>query len=647
MNFFQAQDYARRNTSRLVFFFVLAVLSLIIMTNLLVMFVFGYFSAENQSSMEAMLQQFDWETFGMIGLAVSAVIVLGSFYKTMILSGGGRVVVESLGGRLIPSNTNEHNLRKTLNVVEEMAIASGTPVPPIYLLEDETGINAFAAGFSPSDAVIGVTRGTIEQLNREELQGVIAHEFSHIINGDMRLNIRLMGILHGILLIGIIGYYILRSTMYSGHRRSSNDNKGAGAIMGLAIGLMVIGFAGTFFGNIIKASVSRQREYLADASAVQFTRNPGGLAGALKKIGGRPAGSKLNNPAAPEVSHSFFALGVSSFLGSLTSTHPPLDERIRKVDPQWDGKFPVILDADNQPKEETGTETEPKRAETLVNTIATAVAIDAAVNNLNQAGQLNEQQLHHARSLIEQIPAPLLDAAHEPYGARAIIYSLVLDKDNGIRQQQMAALKEFGDYGIYELTGKLQVAVDNVDARIRLPLIHLSLPALREMSLAQFKLFRKNLTSLIEMDSKIDLFEWGLQKILVRHLDAAYLTPKPVQTKYSQLQQLQKESELLFSVLAYSGNTDIDTVKQAFTIATGQAEIKNIALLAKTEIKLELLNNAIDKLNMLKPLLKQKLLNACLACVSSDGKIVPVEMELMRAISDALDCPMPLLISES
>ncbi len=645
MNFFQAQDNARRNTSRLVFFFVLAILSLIIITNLLVLFIFGYFAAGREMSMEAVLNQFDWETFWMVGLVVSAVIVIGSLYKIKILSGGGRVVAESLGGSLIPSNTNDHNLRKTLNVVEEMAIASGTPVPPVYLLEQETGINAFAAGFSPSDAVIGVTRGTIEQLNRDELQGVIAHEFSHIINGDMRLNIRLMGILHGILLIGIIGYYILRSVGRSGHRRSSNNGKGAGAILGLAVGLMVIGFAGTFFGNIIKASVSRQREYLADASAVQFTRNRSGLAGALKKIGGSQASSILINPAAPEISHSFFATGVSNSLASLIATHPPLDKRIKKVDPQWGGKYYFKQDTTEQVKEKPETLTTQQRAETLVNTIATGVALGTAVNNLNQAGQPNDRQLGYAQSLIKQIPWPLVDAARDPYGARAIIYSLVLDNDIEIRQKQMLALKEFGDDGIYELTGKILEEVDKMDSKICLPLIDLSLSALREMSLKQFQLFRKNLTSLIKMDSKIDLFEWALQKILIRHLDVAFLTTKPTKTKYSQLQKLHKESELLFSVLAYSGNTDTEKANQAFTKATSQAEIKNITLLPKEDISLNQLNNAIDKLNMLKPLLKQKLLNACLVCVSVDGEIIQVEMELMQAISDALECPMPLLTS--
>jgi len=645
MNFFQAQDNARRNTSRLVFFFILAILSLIIITNLLVLFIFGYFAAGSEMTMEAVLNQFDWKTFWMVGLVVSAVIVIGSLYKIMILSGGGRVVAESLGGSLIPASTNDHNLRKTLNVVEEMAIASGTPVPPVYLLEQEIGINAFAAGFSPSDAVIGVTRGTIEQLNRDELQGVIAHEFSHIINGDMRLNIRLMGILHGILLIGIIGYYILRSVGRSGHRRSSNNGKGAGAILGLAVGLMVIGFTGTFFGNIIKASVSRQREYLADASAVQFTRNQSGLAGALKKIGGSQASSILINPAAPEISHSFFATGVSNFLTSLIATHPPLDKRIIKVDPQWDGKYYFKQDTADQVKEKPETLTTQQRAETVVNTIVTGVALGAAVNNLSQVGQPNDRQLDYAQSLIKQIPWPLVDAARDPYGARAIIYSLVLDNDIGIRRQQMLALKEFGDDGIYELTGKILQEVDKMDSKIRLPLVNLCMSALREMSLKQFQLFRKNLMSLIKMDSKIDLFEWALQKILIRHLDSAFLTAKPTKTKYSQLQKLHKETELLLSVLAYSGNTDIEKANQAFIQATSETEIKNIALLPKEEISLNQLNNAIDKLNMLKPLLKQKLLNACLVCVSVDGEIIQVEMELMQAISDALECPMPLLTS--
>src|SRR3990167_8556858 len=289
MNFFESQDRAHKNTVLLVVLFVLAVIALIIMTNLLLMVVFGYINSEQVRDGGTLIRQMDWQTFVAVGAGVGVVVFAGSLYKIIALSAGGRVVAESLDGQLIPRNTQDLNQRKLLNVVEEMAIASGTPAPPVYLLANERGINAFAAGLSPRDAVIGVTQGAIERLSREQLQGVIAHEFSHIFNGDMRLNIRLMGALNGILILGIVGYYLMYSASFSGRRRG-NDNSGA-AIMALAVGLMVIGFAGTFFGGLIKAAVSRQREYLADASAVQFTRNPMGIAGALKKIGGLKSGS--------------------------------------------------------------------------------------------------------------------------------------------------------------------------------------------------------------------------------------------------------------------------------------------------------------------------------------------------------------------
>src|SRR4030067_331030 len=283
MNFFESEDLVRKNTSLLVVLFVLAVVALIIMTNLLLMLVFGYINSEQLRDGETLIRQMDWQTFVAVGAGVSVVVFAGSLYKIVALSAGGKVVAESLGGQLIPRNTQDLNKRKRLNVVEEMAIASGTPAPPVYLLANEPGINAFAAGLSPRDAVIGVTQGAIDHLSREQLQGVIAHEFSHIFNGDMRLNIRLMGALNGILILGILGYYLLYSTSISGRRRG--NDKGGAAIMALPVGLMVIGFAGTFFGALIKAAVSRQREYLADASAVQFTRNPDGVAGALERMG--------------------------------------------------------------------------------------------------------------------------------------------------------------------------------------------------------------------------------------------------------------------------------------------------------------------------------------------------------------------------
>ncbi|MBT8147004.1 MAG: M48 family metallopeptidase, partial [Gammaproteobacteria bacterium] len=309
MNFFESQDIARRNTGRLIFLFALAVISLVVITNVLVMVLFGMLSVNSATVMEPGVR-FNWQTFALVSLGVVVVILLGSLYKLVALAGGGARVAEMLGGRLLLPETEDLQERQLLNVVEEMALASGTPVPPVYLME-EAGINAFAAGYTPGDAVIGVTRGTINALNRDELQGVIAHEFSHILHGDMRINIRLIAILHGILILGIIGYHLMRGGAYS---RRSRDS---GGIVALGLGLIIIGYVGTFFGNLIKAAVSRQREYLADASAVQFTRNPHGIAGALMRIATHERRSYLNNPNSMEISHALFEEGTLSRLRGL------------------------------------------------------------------------------------------------------------------------------------------------------------------------------------------------------------------------------------------------------------------------------------------------------------------------------------------
>jgi len=334
MNFFAAQDKARRNTTRLVVFFLMAIASLIILSNIVILLALGFVNPEYLAA-DDFFAQFDWTQFAMVSVGIASVILIGTVYKLVQLSGGGRSVAEMMGGKLIPQDTYDYDEKKLINVVTEMSIASGTPVPAVYVMEHEQGINAFAAGYTQKDAVVAVTRGTLETLTRDELQGVIAHEFSHIFNGDMRLNIRLIGILHGILIIGIVGYYVLRAAPRS---RSSRGN-GAAPLALLGLGLMVVGYSGTFFGNLIKSAVSRQREYLADASAVQFTRNPEGIAGALKKIGGNSYGSRVNAAAAEEISHTFFGEAVGHFMNFMMATHPPLEKRIRRIDPGWDGDY--------------------------------------------------------------------------------------------------------------------------------------------------------------------------------------------------------------------------------------------------------------------------------------------------------------------
>src|SRR3954462_6162747 len=325
-DFFQRQTDARRNTKWLVVMFTLAVIGIVGTTMFATALATGATKEQHAIRGDRFGRKpFPWQPTIMSGVAALGLIAGGSLFKIAQLSGGGTVVAERLGGRRVYPNTTDSTERRRLNVVEEMALASGVPVPAVFLLSDERGINAFAAGHSPSDCVIGVTRGCAQQLTRDQLQGVIAHEFSHILNGDMRLDLRLMGVLYGILLMGLTGRELLRWGAYGGGR-SSDSRRDNGGLYLLAIGLtfMVVGFLGMLFGNLIKAAVSRQREFLADASAVQFTRNPGGIAGALKKIGALAVDSTVHSPEAENASHMFFASGVQSWMFGALDTHPPL-----------------------------------------------------------------------------------------------------------------------------------------------------------------------------------------------------------------------------------------------------------------------------------------------------------------------------------
>mgnify|MGYP003626253835 CR=1 FL=1 len=646
MNFFESQDRVRKNTFQLVVLFSLAVVSLIVMVNLLVMVSFGFIGSEQVQGGET-LQQLDWQTFAAVSAGVVVVVLAGSLYKIMALSAGGKVVAEGLGGQLIPRNTTDPNQRKLLNVVEEMAIASGTPAPPVYLLTDEPGINAFAAGFSPRDAVIGVTQGAIDQLSRDQLQGVIAHEFSHIFNGDMRLNIRLIGVLNGILVLGIIGYYLLYSASFS--RRGRSNDKGAAGILALAIGLMVIGFAGTFFGGLIKAAVSRQREYLADASAVQFTRNPDGIAGALKRIGGLEFGSIVENPGAPEISHAFFAQGVSGFVQSLSATHPPLPKRILRIDPHWDGKFDVSDNTtpvqDEEPAKKESKMSGGISQKNIPAILSGAAMIDVA-NTIDQIGNPKLETINYAGSLIEKMPEIIKDEAREPHGARALIYSLLLDLGSEVRDKQIKYLQVHADRDVFALTSQLLLEMNQLEISFRLPLIDIAIPTLKQLSHDQYQVFRNNMDALINMDSRVDLMEWTLQKILIKHLDAHFSTPSQTQTGHSQILELKQEVELILSVMVYAGQQNQSDIEEAFGAAVKILEIGDLQLMKHNEIGFPDLDHALGELEKLRPQAKQKLLKSCAASVLSDHKIMSVEVELLRAFSDVLGCPIPPIISK-
>ena len=379
MNFFEAQDSARRSTTLLILLFVLAIAFLLALSNFLI-FEFLYF--QQYQTLTLSLSQldlvFDADLCTVLCAAILLFIILGSVYKLLQLSAGGSVIAQHLGGVIIPRSSSDPLHKKILNIVEEMAIASGAPVPQVYIL-NEPGINAFAAGWKTTNVVIGITQGALERLTRDELQGVIAHEFSHIFNGDMRLNIRLIAILHGILMIGMLGRMILRSLRYV---RTSRNSKGGGQavllIVGIGGALAVVGYSGTFFGNWIKSLISKQREYLADASAVQFTRSSEGIANALKKIGGAIPGSALLANSVDEYSHAYFAKGDTGALSLFSfSTHPPLKQRILRIEPGWDGKY--FFDK-RKPHRESHAEKQQAAGDKRKKAFATSIAAGAGMS---------------------------------------------------------------------------------------------------------------------------------------------------------------------------------------------------------------------------------------------------------------------------
>ncbi|WP_448679588.1 M48 family metallopeptidase [Pseudomonas nicosulfuronedens] len=635
MNFFEHQDRARKQTGRLVLLLTVAVVCLVTITSFALGWLWRHLG-EPALHLTSRATLPDPELYLSVAAVIVGVVVLGALYKQVQLSAGGKVVAESLGGRLLNLSAGNADERRLLNVVEEMALASGSPVPPVYVLEDGS-INAFAAGLTPRDAVIGITRGAIEQLDRNELQGVIAHEFSHIHHGDMLLNTRLTALLHGMLLLGLIGGMLLRgwSETSTGIRVSSrsgsNDKNGGGSVVLLVIGagvvLYVLGYVGTFFGQLIKASVSRQREYLADASAVQFTRDPSTIAGALKKIGGNPLGALLSAPRAAEFSHMYFGDGVGS---SWFDTHPPLKDRIRRVDPGWDGRYPkfeprldvALMNKDAWTAAVTGQPYQPSAVEVAV----------AAV------GAPTAAHLLEARSTLQRLDERLQRAAHDSEGAEALIYGLLLDNDPALRARQLEAIKRRLNLSLALQLDLLEESLLRLDPGQRLPLLDLAMPALKQLDTKAFLALRENMALLIKLDGKVKLLEWTLLRIVERNL-------RPGSGKIGNvaLAELAEESATLLAFLARVGEANAVEIEQAFADAWSGLPFPPRSLPA--EGSLRDLESALKKLEPLRPLQKPQLLKALARCIEHDGRISTGEAELMRAVADILDCPMPPLLA--
>ena len=650
MDFFERQDKARRSTAFLVFYFIVAIILMIGSIYLVVAALTGAFELKNASE-ETTTSVSQPAVFLLTAFGTLGVIAAGSFFKTLALARGGRAVAELLDGRLVNPNSIDAHERKLLNVVEEMAIASGVPVPQVYVMDGENGINAFAAGHSASDAAISVTRGGMTMLTRDELQGVIAHEFSHLLNGDMKLNLRLMGLIFGILCLTVIGRILLRAR---------GKNAWPALLLGLA--LVIVGWVGVLFGRLIQAAVSRQREFLADASAVQFTRNPSGLAGALKKIGGIAEGSQLQSDRAEEASHFFFANGLKSqFLGF--ATHPPLLERIRALEPGFDGTYPRVVLPDTpapvKPPPLTGVSplippppppppvpaAKPPPLPVVrpppLPAAATIVAQQAIVADI---GQPRPEHLQFAVDLHQAAPPSVQAAARDPLGAHALVCAFLLATDSNKREEQLDRLGHATSEGVRDETRRLWPQIQQIPEQARIPLVDVSLPALRRLSPAQFEQFRSAVNALIASDNETNLFEFMLQKIVMRHLDTRFYPERRPVTQFYDLRPLARDAGILLSATAYAGTDDATEAQTAFAKGAeslGRIARAEIPWLPTTECDLTHLDAALDRFAQSVPQIKKNVLSACAETVAFDNLIQPREAEILRAIANSLDCPLP------
>ncbi len=613
MDFFHHQDTARQRTGLLVMLFTLAVLAITGLVSVISIGIYFYFTGEpftTQSIISYCLLSF---------VGVLTVVSISSFIRLSELNAnGGRGVAESIGGKLISTDTSNAKHRQLLNVVEEMSIASGIPVPPVYVMTEEHGINAFAAGMSIDDAVIGVTQGALDAFSRDELQGVLAHEFSHILNGDMRLNTRLIGALFGITCIAHFGHLILDNSNSTRHvsRSSSDSNKGFAVIILIAIVCLVLGWLGTLFGNMIKAAISRQREFLADASAVQFTRNDQGIAGALKKIGSNVQGSTLNTKASDEMSHMMFGQSKLSGFSSLFATHPPLDERIRRIEPNWDGSY-----AQHSHAQSTAFDNEQ----------VSGFAVGGG-SPASQSASPSEQLSETGQQLISQLPPELVDIAREPYSARFIAFALIFDGSDIQREMiksyvplaSQSTLLPWLDY--------------DLPLHLRFPLLELALPALKSLSEAQKISLCKVLRELSETDNQYSLAEWCVINLLEKQLLASFGFIKQHKT----LKQLEESVFWLLRELAWVSHSQADKAQRAYHCA--------LAHLGFPEVKLEPANSnwhlsraALELLLQLKPKDRRIFVKACRLAIESDGEITVAEGELYRVIACFLEVPEPPL----
>lgn len=653
MNFFEHQEKARKQSRWIILAFIATALLIVLAVDLIVLFLIGMQGTMStgvahitQTGAAGLLSPELWSANAstLLGSSVltGGVIGLASLGKIVSLRSGGGKVARDMGAVIVTPDTRDPLRRRLYNVVEEIAIASGTPVPEVYVMENEPAINAFAAGYTASDAAVAVTQGTLEKLNRSELQGVIAHEFSHIFNGDMRINIRMMGVIFGIMVIAILGRKFLSSSRY--RMSSSRDNNGS-AIIAIGFALMAVGYIGLFFARWMKSALSRQREYLADASAVQFTRDPDGISGALKKIAAYNHSSYLRADA-EEVSHMLFGSGYRSLM---FATHPPLSKRIARLEKGFQesdiSDLAKKLKAQEHREHIQALQAEKEAAAGLQGKKQGGM-FDAA-SMIENIGNPEFERILAAALLASEIPSGLSSAAHSLEWVPEVLFYCLLDTNPDVSEKQrLVVAQKMGDISEQKL-GHLINNNAELSAEQRLPLLEICFPTLKRRPLADIERVLDTINSLVTIDNRIDSFEYMLSRLIAKYLRESSNPSRSRIHGKRKLENCVQELSTVVSIVASHGQSTagaqgIQAAQKAFKAGMSAVDI-NYTNLAFSDQWQELLDNAVEVLDELTPSDKNKVIQALAATVADDGVLVTAEHEMLRVISSLIHVPLPIL----
>lgn len=685
MDFFDRQDKSRAASVRLSVLFAVAVFLTILTVHTLIVSVFAFFVSSDrpalvaQSGGEAGVSevvvdpQSDFidrnvlnPCFLFCDFLIVGGLVLGMaarrFYE--LKAAGVEGVAVSLGGVPVIRGATEARSRRLYNIVEEIAIASGTSTPRVFVLEGVKSVNACAVGTSPDDSAVCVTRGALDLLTRDELQGVVAHEFSHIINNDVRLNMRLIGMLFGLGGLTVVAFWMMRSVL---------EDYRFFFLTVVGFILLCIGGVGLFFATLIRAAISRQREYLADASAVQFTRNPLGLASALKKIGCAKVGSAIDSSNCEQASHMFFSsVFHPGFFQNLYRTHPPIIKRVKAIDPSFDGVFPsevVSDDSDGMTLWDANDANAVVFAAEPVKEVQTKRPCPSpdswshSRSNLDESSMKRESQpaaatpselygdwarkddvrggIKIAPTLLEPVPPAVDQFLVDAPSARAAFYAVLLSHDATVRANQLALVNRLESCETLRLLKEITPAIRSLSDPARLLTVRLATPLIKSLTPDQYELFRRIVVEFCASDGRLDFFEYTLQMVALRELDAYFRESSSRPVKYRDFTLIEERFKTVLVALAYEGEEQVDAAEKAFH--AGCAASGYLTDFPKTrDYTLQSFTDALQDVSYSSGSLKKSILQACWACILHDGAITERESALLSVVAAALGAPAPV-----